>query len=94
MKNGPFYQIIQDHYTFDGSPFLIHGKIDSPAFFADINDWIKNIVESKIYYKEGSTVPRSIDNEIYIIEVFKDGKTRKCYSKNNEGLGGHDSWAD
>ena len=41
-------------------------RIDSPAFFADINDWIKNIVESKIYYKEGSTVPRSRDNETYI----------------------------
>lgn len=66
VKNDPFYQIIQDHYTFNGSPFLIHGKIDSPAFFADINSWIKDIVESKIYYKEDSTVPRSRDNETYI----------------------------
>lgn len=73
-RSGIFYKIIQTDYNFDGKPYLIHGKVDSPSFYGNLNDWVQDIVENKVHMNT-SNVPQSKDNTRYInyeSNVFSD----------------------
>ena len=60
------FEIIQDNdsYTYQGLPFLLHGKIDSAAFYGNLGYFLQNIFKYKLRMTNNN-IPFSLDNNRY-----------------------------
>lgn len=80
---GPFKVLNQEDYTINGKPYLIHGKIDSYTFRADMGGFVQYMI-NQMYSKDGHQ--RSKDTNTYWYKnsnIFSTPKSPEDIKKEN-----------